>query len=76
MPREATKKFRVVSLGKISGPSMATEQKVFADSKLDVEAVEARCASEDELIAVAKDADAILGGGRLFTRRVMEALTK
>ena len=76
MPREAKKNFRVVSLGKISGPSMATEQKVFADSKLDVEAVEARCASEDELIAVAKDADAILGGGRLFTRRVMEALTK
>jgi D-3-phosphoglycerate dehydrogenase len=72
----AKSKFKVVGLGKISGPSMATERKIFADQGLEVEVIEARAASEDELIAVAGDADAILGGGRLFTRRVMEALTK
>ncbi len=69
-------KFKVVGLGKINGPSMATEREVFADHKIEVETVEARCANEDELIAVAGDADAILGGGRLFTRRVMESLAK
>ena len=76
MPKAAVEKFKVVGLGKISGPSMETEQKVFASHKITVETVEARCANEDELIAVAKDADAILGGGRLFTRRVMAELTK
>jgi D-3-phosphoglycerate dehydrogenase len=38
--------------------------------------VQAKCATEDELITTAKDADAILGGGPLFTRQVMEALPK
>ena len=76
MPGKSKEKFKVVSLGKISGTSMAAEQKVFVGQKLDVETIEARPTSEDELIAVARDADAILGGGRLFSRRVMEALTK
>lgn len=76
MPRQPVEKFKVVSLGKISGPSMDTEQKVFSSHKLNVETVEARVSNEDDLIAVAKDADAILGGGRLFTRRVIEQLAK
>jgi D-3-phosphoglycerate dehydrogenase len=42
----------------------------------EVEFVQAKCTTENELIAAAKDADAILGGGPLFTRRVMEALAK
>jgi len=55
---------------------MAAESKELAKLNAEVELVEARCTKEDELIAIAKDADAILGGGRLFTRRVMEALPK
>jgi D-3-phosphoglycerate dehydrogenase / 2-oxoglutarate reductase len=74
MPAKKKDKFKVVSMGKIAGMSMDKERKVFAKNKLDVEAVEARCSTEDELIAVARDADAILGGGRLLSRRVMEAL--
>jgi D-3-phosphoglycerate dehydrogenase / 2-oxoglutarate reductase len=69
-------KFKVVSLGKISGTSLTTEEKELARLNASVEVVSARCQTEDELIAAARDADAILGGGRLFTRRVIEALTK
>ena len=70
-------KFKVVGLGgKLSGFSMEAESREFAKLNVGVELVEARCRTEDELIASAKDADAILGGGRLFTRRVMEALPK
>ena len=76
MPGLSAEKFKVVSMGKIGGPSLETEQKVFSSHKLNVETVEARVLNENELIAVAKDADAILGGGRLFTRRVIEQLTK
>jgi D-3-phosphoglycerate dehydrogenase len=72
----AKTRFKVVGMGKISGPSMAAERKVFDGHKIEVETVEARCATEDDLIVVAGDADAILGGGRLFTRRVMESLPK
>jgi D-3-phosphoglycerate dehydrogenase len=55
---------------------MEVESGELAKLNAEVELVEARCTTEDELIAVAKDADAILGGGRLFTRRVMESLPK
>jgi D-3-phosphoglycerate dehydrogenase / 2-oxoglutarate reductase len=69
-------KFKVVGFGKISGPSMATERKIFTENKIDVEAIEIRPANEDELIAIARDADAIMGGGPLLTRRVISSLTK
>ncbi len=69
-------KFRVVGFGKISGPSMATERKIFAEHKLDVEAVEIQPKSEDDLLALAKDADAIMGGGPFFTRKLMSSLPK
>src|SRR3990172_4703985 len=52
------------------------EKKELSKLKGEVELVQAQCANEDELIAAAREADAILGGGRLFTRRVIEALTK
>ena len=68
--------FKVVSLGKLSGGSLALEEKEMAGVKGGVELVGARPASEDELISAAKDADAILGGGRLLTPRVMAALSK
>jgi len=69
-------KFKVVALGKLSGTSLATEEKELSRLNAKVEIVLARCQTEDELIAAAGDADAILGGGRLFSRRVMEALPR
>jgi D-3-phosphoglycerate dehydrogenase len=69
-------RFKVVTLGKLSGDSLTVEEKELAKLNAEVELVQAKCSTEDELISVAKDADAILGGGRLFTRRVMEALSK
>ena len=74
--RDFVAKFKVVSMGKISGPSTVKEREIFASNGLDVETVEARVATEDELIALAKDADVVMGGGRFFTRRVMEAMPK
>jgi D-3-phosphoglycerate dehydrogenase len=69
-------RFKVVALGKLSGDSLAAEEKELAKLNAEVELVQAKCTTEDELITMAKDADAILGGGPLFTRRVMEALPK
>jgi D-3-phosphoglycerate dehydrogenase len=69
-------KFKVVSLGKLGSASLAAEEKELVRLNAKIEIVNARCQTEDELIAAAGDADAILGGGRLFTRRVMEALPK
>jgi len=69
-------RFKVVALGKLSGDSLTMEEKELAKLNAEVELVQAKCNTEDELMKVAKDADAILGGGPLFTRRVMESLTK
>lgn len=69
-------RFKVVALGKLSGDSLTIEEKELAKLDAEVALVQAKCSTEDELIAVAKDADVILGGGPLFTRRVMEALPK
>jgi D-3-phosphoglycerate dehydrogenase len=69
-------RFKVVAFGKLSGDSLAAEVKEMAKLDAEVEFVQAKCTTEDELITAAKDADAILGGGPLFTRRVMEALSK
>ncbi|MEE8413817.1 MAG: C-terminal binding protein [Dehalococcoidales bacterium] len=69
-------KFKVVSLGKFGGGPLTAEKKELGSLSVEVELVAARCTTEDELIAAAGDADAILGGSRFFTRRVMEALPK
>ena len=68
-------KYKVVGFAKLKGGSMETERAELAKLNIEAEVVEARPTNEDELIAVAKDADAILGG-HIFTRRVMEALPK
>jgi D-3-phosphoglycerate dehydrogenase len=68
-------KYKVVGFAKLKGGSMEVERKELARFNVDAEVVEARFRTEDELIAVVKDADAILGG-HLFTRRVIEALPK
>jgi D-3-phosphoglycerate dehydrogenase len=69
-------KYKVVCLGKLGNASLATEEKEMANVPGGVEVVAARPASEDEMIAVAKEADAIMGGGRFLTPRVMAALPK
>jgi len=69
-------KYKVVGFAKLKGGSMEVERKELTKMNIDAEVAEARCNTEDELIAVAKDADAVLGGGPLFSRRVMESLTK
>lgn len=70
-------KYKVVSLGKLGGgDSLALEHKELAKVEGGVELIGARTSSEDEVIAVAKDADAILGAGRFLTPRVMAALPK
>ena len=69
-------KFKVVSLGKLGNPSLAPEEKELAGVKGGVEVIAARPTSEDEMISVAKDVDAILGAGRFLTPRVMAALPR
>ncbi len=73
MPGE---KYKVIGFGKISGLSMEPERKIFAEHKLDVEIIEGRLRTEDELIAVAKHVDVAMGGGPLYTRKVIEAMGK
>ncbi len=69
-------KFKVVGLGKLGGGPMDEEKKELDKVAAEIEVVEARCRSEDELIAAAGDADAILGGNPFLTRRVMESMPK
>ena len=69
-------KFKVVTLPRISREPTAVESRELSGLSAEVELVPARCTTEDELIAVAKDADAIMGGGSIFTRRVMESLPR
>ena len=72
------KKLKVLSLGKMGGGSLEPEQQELSQvPDAEIEIIESRCATEDELIEAAQDVDAIMGGnGRLFTRRVMESLPK
>lgn len=69
-------KYKVLSMGTLGGGQPDKERKELSRVPGEVEVVQARCANEDELIAVAKDVDVILGGGRLFSRRVFESLPK
>ncbi|MBI4296221.1 MAG: C-terminal binding protein, partial [Chloroflexi bacterium] len=69
-------KFKVIALNRLSSGPLVKEQRELSKLNAEVELTEIRCASEDELIALAKDADLILGGGRFFTRRVLESLPK
>ncbi len=70
-------KFKVVATaGKLSGGPLDIEKKELTRVNAEVDLALVRCNTEDELIAGAKEADIILGGGRLFTRRVLEALPR
>ena len=69
-------KFKVVGLGKMGPGSVDLERQELAKVGNEVEIVEARCRSEEEMLAVAGDADAILGGNPFLTRKVMESMPK
>ena len=66
----------MVRLGRMAMriPPMEEEAKELA--KVNAKLVGAACATEDEIIEAAKNADAILSSGVQITRRVMEALPK
>ncbi len=70
------RQFKVVRVDRISGllATMAEETEELA--KVNAELVGVDCATEDEIIEAAKDADAILTSQAQITRRVMEALPK
>ncbi|MFC1901258.1 C-terminal binding protein [Chloroflexota bacterium] len=67
-------KFKVYCLGKLGGDSLDIEKKELAGVNVELEPLQGRGISEDELIAKVRDADAILGGGG-FSRKVMESMT-
>jgi D-3-phosphoglycerate dehydrogenase len=70
-------KYKIVGLGKLRGTSMEIEERELSKLNIEADVVAGRFTTdEDEFIAQYKDADVILGGGRLFTRRVMESLPK
>ena len=68
-------KFKVYCLGKLGGDSLDIEKRELAGLNVELEPLQARGISEDELIPKVKDADAILGGGG-FTRKVMDSMTR
>ena len=61
-------KYKVVGLGKMGPQTMDLESKELAVVDGEVEVVEARCRSEEEMLAATGDADAILGGNPFLTR--------
>ena len=68
------KQFKVVRVDRTSDLPVNEEAEELA--KVNAEVVGAECTSEDEIIEVAKDADAILTVAAQITRRVTEALPK
>lgn len=68
--------FKIVAFGRLSPGPFTAEEKELSRLNAKIDLIPVKCTTEDELIAVAKDADAILGGGPLFTRKVIETLSK
>ncbi len=69
------RQFKVVRMSGVGG-SAVTPEEAAELTRMNAELVEANCVTEDEAIAAAKDADAIMMGRANITRRVMEALPK
>ncbi len=70
------RQFKVVWVDRISGLLATMVEETEELAKVNAEIVEVLCATEDETIEAAKDADIILIGGAQITRRVMEASPK
>ena len=67
---------KVVRVGRIRGVTPALKIEREQLDKVNAELTVVDSGTEDEVIAAAKDADAILSGGAPMTRRVIEALPK
>jgi D-3-phosphoglycerate dehydrogenase len=71
------KRFKVILVdGMEGGRAMPALEEAEALAKVNAELVVAGCTCEDDVIATAKDADAILTVGAPMTRRVLENLPK
>ncbi len=68
-------KFKVMRVDR-QGSSAVMTREAEGLANLDAELTGVDCATEDEIIAAAKDADVILTGGARFTRKVLESLPK
>ncbi len=68
--------YKILTTAKLRGTTAEIEEAELKKLQFEAELISGRCSSEDELIEIAKDADIILGGGYLFTRRVIEHLPK
>jgi len=69
------KQVKVVRVG-LDADRVLMEEEAKELAKVNAEIVGVACATEDEVITAAKDADVILSAGVQITRRVMEALPK
>lgn len=67
---------KVVRVDRMRGLVIPMVEETGELAKANAELVSADCATEDEMIEAAKDADAIITWGAQITRRVMEALPK
>ncbi|MBA7545786.1 D-3-phosphoglycerate dehydrogenase [subsurface metagenome] len=67
---------KVVQVDRMRGLVIPMVEETGELAKANAELVSADCATEDEMIEAAKDADAIITWGAQITRRVMEALPK
>jgi len=68
------KRFKVVRVDRAS--DLPVEEEMAALTEIGAEVTGANCKTEDEIIKVAKDADAILVVSARITRRIMEALPR
>ena len=70
------RQYKVVQVDRMRGLVIPMVEETGELAKANAELVSADCATEDEMIEAAKDADAIITWGAQITRRVMEALPK
>lgn len=68
--------YKILTMMKLRGITAEVEEEELKKMHFDAELISGNCSNEDELIEIAQDADIILGGGYLFTRRVIEKLRK
>ncbi len=70
-------KYKVVSMGRFGGNNVDVETRELKKAGIDAEVVSGRYnMSEAEFLAIAADADVVLGGGRLLNPGVMKTMAK
>jgi D-3-phosphoglycerate dehydrogenase / 2-oxoglutarate reductase len=68
--------FKIVTTVASGGPGEAQGPEMEALTPLGAELVEVTEIAEEEFIAAARDADALIGGGRPITKRIIDSLEK